>query len=276
MTDPRSSSSPTAALAAGLLALGLVGCGQGGGAPEGTGAEGVGGASASPSAEASASDGAPDASGTESEAASSGGSSSDCPSSASAQAGGDPETASRWPLLAAGGVRADGESGPAVEVTDREDLEAAGRLEVGQTPGLIWLATEASEGHGVVVGRNGLVLSAHHVVAGEGEVRAAVAVGSRLEEREVEVLGGDRTADVALLRLADGAPGGVPRLVPSLHQGPEGFSGGPAVDEDWAVAGLSVAAMEGHTLVRPLHDALDVAEQVLSGEETDTVVLGAP
>ncbi len=250
---------------------------------------------------------------------------------ATADAATDPETAARWPLLAAEGVRADGVYGAGYEVTGQPAPRVEERLVVGQAPGLIWLATESSEGHGVVVSRDGLVLTAAHVVEGEGPLRAAVAVGNRLEEREVEVLGGDRVADVALLRVSGGAPVAVPRLDPSLHQGrdelaavgwfleddlpsavrgtvaglhaevtvhddpsldgegvemegltavrgeaPKGFSGGPAVGEDGAVRGLSVAATDGHTLVRPLHDALDVAEQVLSGEPTDTVTLGAP
>ena len=234
-------------------------------------------------------------------------------------------------LLTGPGVRADGVYGAGYEVTGQPAPRVEERLVVGQAPGLIWLATESSEGHGVVVSRDGLVLTAAHVVEGEGPLRAAVAVGNRLEEREVEVLGGDRVADVALLRVSGGAPVAVPRLDPSLHQGrdelaavgwfleddlpsavrgtvaglhaevtvhddpsldgegvemegltavrgeaPKGFSGGPAVGEDGAVRGLSVAATDGHTLVRPLHDALDVAEQVLSGEPTDIVTLGAP
>lgn len=328
---PRAEAMPVLA-AAGLLVLGLAGC-AGGAAESGSASAAGGGEATGGVSSGSASDAASSGTAVDPSAGASAGSASS-PASDPARpttAEADPTTAERWPLLAAAGVRADGESGPAVEVTDREDPDAEGRLAVGQVPGLIWLATESSEGHGVVIGRDGLVLTAHHVIAGAGELRAAVPVGSRLEEREVEVLGGDRTADVAVLRLTDGAPGGVPRLDPSLHQwldelasvgwflgdsgpsavrgpvvglheevtvhdtpamdgegtdldgltavegeAPPGFSGGPAVDDAGAVAGLAVAASEGVTLVRPLHDALDVAEQVLSGQETDTVTLGRP
>lgn len=60
-----------------------------------------------------------------------------------------------------------------------------------------------------------------------------------------------------------------------------GYSGGPMVDADGQVVAVSVAASSGSTSREvdgfgiPLHVALGVVQQVLSGEETDTVSIGA-
>ena len=60
-----------------------------------------------------------------------------------------------------------------------------------------------------------------------------------------------------------------------------GYSGGPLVDADGQVVAVTVAASDGTTAqdvdgyAIPLPVALSVVEQVLSGEETDTVSIGA-
>lgn len=59
-----------------------------------------------------------------------------------------------------------------------------------------------------------------------------------------------------------------------------GYSGGPLVDRDGQVIGVSTAASPGETSEEvngyaiPITVALDVVAQVLSGEETDTVSIG--
>lgn len=59
-----------------------------------------------------------------------------------------------------------------------------------------------------------------------------------------------------------------------------GYSGGPLVDANGQVIGITVAASEGQTtgevdgFAIPVTTALDVVEQVLSGEETDSVSIG--
>ena len=60
-----------------------------------------------------------------------------------------------------------------------------------------------------------------------------------------------------------------------------GYSGGPLVDGDGQVIGITTAASQGETAEEvdgyaiPVTVALDVVEQVLSGEETDSVSIGA-
>ena len=60
-----------------------------------------------------------------------------------------------------------------------------------------------------------------------------------------------------------------------------GYSGGPVVDDAGQVVGVTVAASDGTTadevdgFAIPLEVAFDVVDQVLSGEETDTVSIGA-
>lgn len=60
-----------------------------------------------------------------------------------------------------------------------------------------------------------------------------------------------------------------------------GYSGGPLVDGEGQVVGVTVAASEGRTAAQvdgyaiPLSTAFDVVAQVLSGEETDSVSIGA-
>lgn len=60
-----------------------------------------------------------------------------------------------------------------------------------------------------------------------------------------------------------------------------GYSGGPLVDAEGQVVGVTVAASEGTTAEEvdgfaiPLDVAFDVVAQVLSGEETETVSIGA-
>lgn len=60
-----------------------------------------------------------------------------------------------------------------------------------------------------------------------------------------------------------------------------GYSGGPVVDDDGQVVGVTVAASDGtgaqevDGFAIPLSVALGVVDQVLSGEETDTVSIGA-
>lgn len=96
-------------------------------------------------------------------------------------------------------------------------------------------------------------------VTGEitGLDRSIVATGERAEsESELEGLM-ETTADV----------------VP-------GYSGGPLVDENGQVIGISVAASPGETTDKvygyaiPITVGLDIADQVLSGEETETVSIG--
>lgn len=60
-----------------------------------------------------------------------------------------------------------------------------------------------------------------------------------------------------------------------------GYSGGPVVDADGQVVGVTVAASDGVSadevdgFAIPLAVTFDVVDQVLSGEETDTVSIGA-
>ncbi|GAA4761853.1 S1C family serine protease [Citricoccus nitrophenolicus] len=59
-----------------------------------------------------------------------------------------------------------------------------------------------------------------------------------------------------------------------------GYSGGPLVDEGGQIVGITTAASQGETAEEvngyaiPVTTALDVVEQVVSGEETDTVSIG--
>jgi S1-C subfamily serine protease len=59
-----------------------------------------------------------------------------------------------------------------------------------------------------------------------------------------------------------------------------GDSGGPLYDADGEVVGIDTAASSGSTDVTgfaiPITDALDIAKQIASGQETSTVTLGYP
>lgn len=59
-----------------------------------------------------------------------------------------------------------------------------------------------------------------------------------------------------------------------------GDSGGPVLNEDGEVVGIATAASSGSRDITgfaiPIEDALEVVEQIRSGETTDTVVIGLP
>jgi S1-C subfamily serine protease len=83
---------------------------------------------------------------------------------------------------------------------------------------------------------------------------------------------------------SSGVPDEVSRLTGLIETSADvvpGYSGGPLVDGDGQVVGITTAASQGTAAKEvdgyaiPVTTALDVVEQVLSGEESDTVSIGA-
>lgn len=197
-------------------------------------------------------------------------------------------------------------------------------------------ARAVSAGTGIVIDPSGLVLTNNHVVAGATQI-TATSVGTQ-QSYDVDVLGYDRTHDVALLRLRGGSglpvadlgdsnsvnvgdpviamgnaggQGGTPSAVRGsivslnetvtasddltgasetltgmLRAGTPlrpGDSGGPMVDATGRVIGVNTAASENYRMAQPggegfaipINQALAIADQIRSGNASDTVHIGA-
>ncbi|HYI57419.1 MAG TPA: trypsin-like peptidase domain-containing protein [Microlunatus sp.] len=66
-------------------------------------------------------------------------------------------------------------------------------------PSVVQVRAGRGSGSGVIMDDSGHVLTNHHVVAGEGEVTLVLSTGRRVD---AEVIGSDRTYDIAVLRAA--------------------------------------------------------------------------
>jgi S1-C subfamily serine protease len=119
-------------------------------------------------------------------------------------------------------------------------------------------------------------------VPDRGEPSAAVGNGSG--QGFLTAVTGEVTGLAESIVASSGDPDDVSRLTGLIETSADvvpGYSGGPLVDGDGQVVGITTAASQGDTAEEvdgyaiPVATALDVVEQVLSGEESDTVSIGA-
>jgi S1-C subfamily serine protease len=208
--------------------------------------------------------------------------------------------------------------------SDATDAESQGVVLIDTT-----LTDGAAAGTGLVIDSDGLVLTNYHVVEGSTSVEVTVATDGTTYD--AEVVGFDRQADIALLRLdgasdvatvnlddddepavadeitavgnADGqgflsaASGTVVALDRSITTGSSGavlgehltglietdasvvggYSGGALLDGEGEVVGITTAASSGgasESYAVPIEDALAVAQQIESGDESHGAQIG--
>lgn len=99
------------------------------------------------------------------------------------------------------------------------------------------------------------------------------------------VVGEVSDLNVTILASSEFSEGGDPSRISGVMQMTQdvvpGYSGGPSVDGDGQVIGLTTAVSEGTTseevegFAVPITQVLSVVEQVLAGEESETVSIGA-
>ncbi|NUL46785.1 serine protease [Cellulosimicrobium funkei] len=116
---------------------------------------------------------------------------------------------------------------------------------------------------------------------GRGEPSAAVGNGGG-QGYLTAVVGEVTGLDEAIVA-SSGVPDDASRLTGLIESSADvvpGYSGGPLVDGDGQIVGITTAASQGESAEEvngyaiPVTTALDVVEQVVSGEETDTVSIG--
>jgi S1-C subfamily serine protease len=119
-------------------------------------------------------------------------------------------------------------------------------------------------------------------VPGLGDRSAAVGNGGG--QGFLTAVTGEVTALGESIVASSGVPDDYSRLTGLIETSADvvpGYSGGPLVDADGQVVGITTAASQGEDArtvdgyAIPVATALDVVAQVLSGEETDTVSIGA-
>lgn len=115
-----------------------------------------------------------------------------------------------------------------------------------------------------------------------GDLSAAVGNGSG--QGYLTAVTGEVTALGESIVASSGVPDDYARLTGLIETSADvvpGYSGGPLVDAEGQVVGITTAASQGEDAdtvdgyAIPVATALDVVAQVLSGEETDTVSIGA-
>jgi S1-C subfamily serine protease len=115
-----------------------------------------------------------------------------------------------------------------------------------------------------------------------GDLSAAIGNGSG--QGFLTAVTGEVTALGESIVASSGVPDDYSRLTGLIETSADvvpGYSGGPLVDADGQVVGITTAASQGEDAATvdgyaiPVATALDVVVQVLSGEETDTVSIGA-
>ncbi|QCU79333.1 PDZ domain-containing protein [Citricoccus sp. SGAir0253] len=111
----------------------------------------------------------------------------------------------------------------------------------------------------------------------------SAAVGNGRGQGYLTAVTGEVTALGESIVASSGVPDDYARLTGLIETSADvvpGYSGGPLVDEDGQVVGITTAASQGEDTESvdgyaiPVATALDVVAQVLSGEETDTVSIG--
>lgn len=112
---------------------------------------------------------------------------------------------------------------------------------------------------------------------------SSAAVGNGGGQGYLTAVTGEVTGLDESIVASSGAPEDSSRLTGLIETSADvipGYSGGPLVDGEGQVIGITTAASQGETTEEvdgyaiPVTTALDVVEQVVSGEETDTVSIG--
>lgn len=222
----------------------------------------------------------------------------------------------------------DGSSGGSTETVDSQPATDAQSRGVVLIDTVLGYEDAAAAGTGIVLTRNGEVLTNYHVVQGATRIRVTIATTGRTYT--ARVVGHDQRDDIALLKLSgasglttatidDDTPASGDRLsavgnaggqdtltaadgtVTSLNETittesetggsgetlshlietdadvVPGDSGGPLLDREGEVIGIDTAASSGSEVdgyAIGIERALDVVEQIRSGEETGTVDIG--
>lgn len=111
----------------------------------------------------------------------------------------------------------------------------------------------------------------------------SAAVGNGGGQRFLTAVTGEVTALGESIVASSGVPDDYSRLTGLIETSADvvpGYSGGPLVDSDGQVVGITTAASQGEDAdavdgyAIPVATALDIVAQVLSGEETETVSIG--
>lgn len=111
----------------------------------------------------------------------------------------------------------------------------------------------------------------------------SAAIGNGSGQGYLTAVTGEVTALGESIVAASGVPDDYARLTGLIETSADvvpGYSGGPLVDADGQVVGITTAASQGASAQEvdgyaiPVVTALDVVAQVLSGQETDTVSIG--